>query len=188
MRSFAATPIDVHANRAMQKYSPGVQLARVAWALAWPLFALSPRPVWAWRRAILRLFGARIAEGVRIYPSVRVEMPWRLTVDEGAAVGARAILYSLGQIHIGARATVSQGAHLCAGSHDRRSADRRLLTPPIMIGRDAWICADAFVGPGVRIGDGAVLSARAVAFRDIPDGALATGNPAILQKEAQPCP
>lgn len=170
--------VDVGANRATRKWSRRAQGARVLWALARPLFALSPRPLWGWRRALLRLFGAEVGRAVHVYPSVRITMPWHLVLDEGCAVGDRAILYALGPIRIGARATVSQGAHLCAGTHDWRDPARPLLKPPVTIGADAWICADAFVGPGVTVGPGAIAGARAVVMKDVPADAIVAGNPA----------
>jgi serine acetyltransferase len=54
---------------------------------------------------------------------------------------------------------------------------------PIEIEDQAWICADAFVGPGVHIGQGAVLGARASAFRDIEPWTVAGGNPARMIKK-----
>ena len=48
----------------------------------------------------------------------------------------------------------------------------------IAIGDEAWIAADAFVGPGVRVGEGAVLAARGVAFDDLEPWTIYRGNPA----------
>jgi putative colanic acid biosynthesis acetyltransferase WcaF len=126
---------------------------------------------------LLRAFGAQIGQGVHIYPSVRITMPWNLHVADQSAVGDHAIVYALGDIHIGARATISQYAHLCAGSHDWRKPSRPLVRPAIRIESDAWVCADAFVGPGVRIGARAILGARAVAMKDLPSDHIGVGNP-----------
>ncbi|WP_244908371.1 acetyltransferase [Cereibacter azotoformans] len=134
---------------------------------------------------MLRLFRAKIGRQVHIYPTVRITIPWNLKIGEFAAVGDRAILYALGTITIGARATVSQGAHICAGTHDLTDPARPLLKPPILIGEDAWVCADAFVGPGVTIGAGAILGARGVTMRDLPPGTRAAGNPARIIKGKQ---
>ncbi|MEL6168581.1 MAG: acetyltransferase [Pseudomonadota bacterium] len=177
----AAPPyLDVAANRRTSSWTRRERAGRLLWALAGPVFALSPRPAWGWRRALLRLFGARIGQGVHVYPSVRIAIPWMLEIGDEAAVGDAAILYSLGPLRIGARSTVSQGAHLCAGTHDLGRPDRPLVRAPIRIGRDAWVCADAFVGPGVNLGDGSILGARAVAVRDIPARTTAAGNPARI--------
>jgi putative colanic acid biosynthesis acetyltransferase WcaF len=85
-------------------------------------------------------------------------------------------------IRIGARTIVSQRAFLCAGSHDIRDPSFQLTSRPISIGDDVWIAAEAFVGPGVAIGDGCVLSARACAFTDLSAWAVYRGNPAAPVK------
>jgi len=178
--------IDVASNRNERKWSRREQVARFLWGLALPLFVLSPRPFWGWRRFLLRLFGASIGPEVHVYPSARITMPWNLEIGASAAVGDRAILYALGPITIGARATVSQGAHLCAGTHDISDPTRPLLKPPITIGSDAWVCADAFVGPGVTVGDGAIVGARTVAMKDVPAQTIVAGNPARQIKKVEP--
>ena len=172
--------IDIAANRSAQKWTKRELLGRTVWELLGArLFAWSPRLAWGWRNAILRLFGAQLGTDVRLDPSVRIAIPWHLVIGNQVGIGARAELYSLGRITIGNCATISQNAHLCAGSHDFRAADMRLTRPPIAIGAGAWICADAFVGPGVTIGDFALVGARAVAVRDVAPGVIVAGNPAV---------
>lgn len=170
--------LDIAANRAARKWTRRELAGRVLWRLAYPLFRLSPRVFWPWRVWLLRAFGADIGSHVRIFPTVRIMIPWNLKIGEMATIGDRVILYALGPITIKNAATISQGAHLCAGTHNHRKADFELIKSPITIGSQAWICADAFVGPNVTIGDGAVLGARAVAMRDISPWTIASGNPA----------
>lgn len=170
--------LDIRANRQARKWTSTEQLGRVLWAFVWPFFAFSPRPLWQWRRFILRVFGARVGTGAHIYPSVRIAIPWHLEIGEYAAIGDRVVLYSLGRIEIGKSATISQGAHLCAGTHDYRDPTLPLLKLPISIGQGAWICADAFVGPGVTVGNLAIVGARAVAMKNVPPSTIVAGNPA----------
>ena len=172
--------IDIAANRNARKWTKRELLGRMIWEMIGArLFSWSPRLAWGWRNTILQLFKARIGTDVRIDPSVRIAIPWNLCIGNQVGIGARAELYSLGQITIGNCATVSQNAHLCAGSHDFRSADMRLTKPPIEVGQGAWICADAFVGPGVTIGDFAVVGARAVVVHDVAPNIIVAGNPAV---------
>lgn len=173
-------PLDITANRAARKWSRREQAGRVLWALAWPLFRLSPRPFWGWRRGMLRLFGARVGREVHVYPTVRIMIPWNLDLGAAGTIGDRVILYALGPITIGERSTVSQGAHLCAGTHELDDPARPLLKLPIRIGADTWVCADAFVGPNVTVGRGAVVGARAVVVKDVADQSVVAGNPARL--------
>jgi putative colanic acid biosynthesis acetyltransferase WcaF len=134
--------------------------------------------MFAWRRALLRLFGATVGAHVHVYPSARVFLPWNLEVGDWSALGDDVFIYNLGHVRLGQRVTISHRAYLCAGTHDHRRADMPLLKPPISIGSDAWICADAFVGPGVTVGEGAVVGARAVAVRDVSPWSVVAGNPA----------
>lgn len=127
---------------------------------------------------MLRLFGAKIGRHVQIHPSVRIFLPWNLEVGDWSSIGFDALVYSLGRVTIGERVTISQRAHLCAGSHDYRDRAMLLLKPPITIGDGAWICADAFVGPGVNVGEGAVLGARSVVMRSVERNSVMAGNPA----------
>lgn len=175
---------DITANRRQRSWSQRERAGRIAWGLCQPLFRFSPRPLWGWRAWLLRLFGARIGKEVHIHPTVRITIPWNLSVGDQVAVGDRAILYALGQIDIGPRATVSQNTHLCAGTHDWRDPVRPLRKLPIHIGADAWVCADAFVGAGVRIGAGAILGARAVAMLDLPADHIGTGNPMQIREKS----
>jgi putative colanic acid biosynthesis acetyltransferase WcaF len=170
--------MDIAGNRRAAKYGGGEMMARVLWAAATPLFRWSPRPLFGWRRFLLRLFGARVGAQVNVYPTTRVYMPWNLEVGEWSAIGEDALIYNLGRVTIGRRVTVSHRAHLCAGTHDHRQRDMPLLKPAVTVGDEAWICADAFLGPGVTVGEGAVVGARAVAVRAVPAWTIVGGNPA----------
>lgn len=172
--------LDIAANRAARKWSAAELAGRALWEGLGFAFAWSPRQLWAWRNLMLRGFGAQIGPGVRIHPSVRIAVPWNLAAGRNSAVGDRAVLYNLGRITLGANVTISQHAHLCAGTHDHRRADLPLVKAEIRVGDGAWICADAFVGPDVSIGDHAIVAARAVAVRDVEPWTIVAGNPARL--------
>jgi len=178
-----APGLDISANRRCAKYSPAELLQRVLWSVGYLFFRLSPRPCFAWRRFVLRCFGARIGAHVNTYPSARVYFPWNLTAGDWTAIGENALIYNLGPITIGQKVTISHGAHLCAGTHDYRDPRMPLLKPPIRIGDQAWICADAFVGPGVLVGEGAVVGARAVVMQNVAPWTVVAGNPAKLIKK-----
>ena len=169
--------LDITTNRKAVKWTRRELALRVLFALAQPAFRLSPRPLWGWRRWMLRRFGAKVGRGVHVFPTARITIPWNLTLGDYSAIGDRAILYALGPIIIGPRATISQRAHLCAGSHDWSSPEMTLTKPPIKIGEETWICADAFIGPGVTVGDRAILGARAVVTKDVEEDAIVAGNP-----------
>jgi len=154
------------------------QVLRWCWGIVWAIGGrCSPRPLHGWRRWLLRLFGARIAVGVHVYPGARIWAPWNLTMGRDSCLADEVDCYNQAEIRIGARATISQRAFLCAGSHDYTDPGHGLIVAPISIGDDAWICAQAIIGPGVAVGEGAVVGAGAVAMRDIPPWMVCAGNP-----------
>jgi putative colanic acid biosynthesis acetyltransferase WcaF len=174
---------DVNKNRNSNKWSRSELFGRMLWGIVWSAFFWwTPRQLWAWRRLLLRAFGARIGKQVHIAPSVRIAIPWNVSIGDQAAVGERVTLYSLGAITIGDRSTISQGAHICAGTHDYSDVAMPLLKESITIADDVWICADAFVGPGTTVGHRAVVGARAVVVRDVEESSIVAGNPARLIK------
>ncbi len=144
------------------------RLRRQVWNWVWLLlFRPSPRPLHRWRAALLRGFGARLGRNVHVYPGARVWAPWNLTMGDHAAVADGVTLYNISPIEIGEHAIVSQGAHLCTGSHDYNSDTFQLIAAPIVLGRHVWVCAEAFLSPGVVIAEGAVIAPRAVVTRSL---------------------
>lgn len=169
----------VAAARRTSPYSAREKLGRLLWACVQATaFRCSFHNWYGVRRALLRAFGARMHATANVRRTVTVECPWNLSIGAESSVGDRAILYCLGPVEIGRNVTVSQGAHLCAGSHDSRRRAMPLVRPPIRIGDEAWIAADAFVGPDVRVGEGAILGARGVALDDLEPWTIYLGNPA----------
>ncbi len=160
------------------------KLGRAIWMLVGrPLFRVSFHNWHSYRCWILRRFGAKVGRGVAIRPSVHIEIPWMLEIEDGVSIGDCAILLSLGPVKIGKRSIVSQHAHLCAGTHDYTDPTFKLIRPPITIGDDVWIGTDAFVGPGVTVGDLSVLGARSSTYKDLPPRQVFVGNPAKRVKE-----
>ncbi len=185
MHTPMADTLDIQTNRSARKYSRKEMVLRVLWMAGKYLVRFSPRPFFGWRRFVLRLFGATIGENVHIYGSTQVYMPWNLRADAWSAIGEEVLIYNLGPVRIGERATISHRAHLCAGTHDYRRPDLPLLKPPITIAPQAWICAGAFVGPGVTVGEGAIVGAAAVATRDVEPWMIVAGNPAVPVKRRE---
>ena len=174
--------LDIVENRKAVKYSRLHMLMRLLWGLAVPLFSFSPRVCFSWRASLLRIFGAQIGKNVHIYNSATIYMPWNLEIGDYSSIGEYAFIYNLGKITIGAKTTISQRVHLCAGAHDYNDPILPLLKPPINVEDHAWVCADAFVGPGITVGEGAVVGARACVFKNVAPWTVVGGNPARFIK------
>jgi putative colanic acid biosynthesis acetyltransferase WcaF len=97
-------------------------------------------------------------------------------VESGIGNGVEC--YNVTAVILGDHVVVSQRAHLCTASHDFNELDFPLVGAPIVLGAGSWVAAEAFVGPGVTFGEGAVALARAVVTRDAPAWSVLAGNPA----------
>lgn len=161
-----------------------VKLKRLVWNLVW-LVLFKPTPRWAlnnWRLLLLRMFGATIGEGSRVLPSCKIWAPWNLTIGSFSVLGDEVDCYSMDEIIIGDRVTVSQRTFLCTGTHGISSLRLPLETKSIRIENFAWLCAECYVAPGCTIGEGAIVAARTVMLRNADNWTVYGGNPAKMIK------
>ena len=154
-------------------------IGRVAWGVVYRLlFRPSPRPLRGWRNFLLRLFGAKIDRTANIYPKAKIWAPWNLTMGRHSCLADDVDCYCVAAIDIGDHCVVSQYSYLCGATHDHTLPTMPLRPMPIVIGSQAWIAADVFVGPGVTIGEGTVVGARSTVVGDLPAWKICVGNPA----------
>lgn len=161
-------------------YPKSEVLRRWLWlAVQSTLFRWSPRPLHGFRALLLKLFGADIAHPgqVVIFPTAKVMFPWKLSLAPRGMVGPYVNLYNLSTIRLEYGANLSQHCHLCSGTHDITRWSMPLVTKPIVIGRNAWLGADVFVGPGVTVGELCVVGARSVVVKDLPPRMICVGQP-----------
>lgn len=156
----------------------GDLLLRLLWEFCWAVLCRwTPKPLNPWRLFWLRVFGAKIDGTPFVHQRARIEIPWNLILHDRACLGDRANAYSLGEIEIGARATVAQEVYLSTGTHDFSSARLPLVVAKITVGEDAFLGARAFVLPGITIGARSVVGACSVVTKDVPADSYAAGNP-----------
>lgn len=182
--------LDLIANRRSPNapsFSIKNRLQRSVWQVVWLLGARwTPPPLHLWRVFLLRMFGARVARSAHVYSNVEIWAPWNLEIHPFGSLGRGVRCYNIAKLSIGYKAVVSQGAYLCTGTHDFRDPAFPLIAKPITVGARAWICAHAFVGPGVIVGEGAVLGAMAVAVNDLDKWTVYAGNPAVAGRARPP--
>lgn len=154
--------------------------------LLWLLFAgwlvASHLPGSAWRRGLLRLFGAQIGKGVVIKPRVSIKFPWRLTVGNYCWIGEGVWIDNLGQVTLGAHVCLSQAAYLCTGSHDWSAERFDLIVLPITLETGSWVAASARIAPGSVLAEGAVVSMGSVFKGHSNPWTIYKGNLAVAAK------
>ena len=103
-------------------------------------------------------------------------------MENDSCLGPDVDCYNVAPVHLGIGAIVSQKSYLCTAGHDIENPDFALTAGSIIIGRSAWVAADCFIGPGIVIMDHAVVGARAVVTKSMPENSVSAGNPAVVLK------
>ena len=161
-------------------YQPGPRWKIALWFIANSLFINNylPIPV-SLKTWVLRLFGARLGQGVMIKPGVNIKYPWLLSVGNHVWIGEQVWIDSLALVTIGDHVCLSQGAMLLTGNHNYQSPTFDLITKPITLENGSWVGAKSLVCPGVTVQSHAVLAAGSVATRSLEPYMIYQGNPAV---------
>lgn len=153
-------------------------IKRILWFFTWKMFATwTPRLCNSWRIFLLRLFGANIGNQVLILGSVWIDMPWNFSIGNFSALGKRVWIYNFANVIIGENTVISQDSTLCTSSHDYTHPFMPLFSKPIIVGNQVWIAAGVFVHPGITIYDGAVIGAKSIVTKDVPEWMVCAGHP-----------
>lgn len=169
-------------------YPVSFYIRRLLWKSVWlTIWQLLPKrgPLKRGRALLLRLFGADIGEKCGFSASAYVEFPWQIKMKSHCTVGPRSVLYNLANVEFGTHVIISQDVYICAGTHDYTNLAYPLERKPIVIQDHVWVCAGAFIGPGVTVGEGSVVGARAVVTKNIEPWSVVAGNPAKFIKKRQ---
>lgn len=137
------------------------------------------------RRSILRIFGAKIGEGVIIKPHVSIKYPWRLSIGDNCWIGENVWIDNLAEVTIGDNVCISQGAMLLCGNHNYKKTTFDLMIGEIKLEDGAWICAKSVVCPGVTMKSHSILTVGSMATKDCEAYSIYQGNPAVKIKERE---
>ena len=161
------------------------KLRRGLFAITWFFLARwNPKgTMFRWRSFLLTLFGTKIFGKVYIYPTVKIWDPKNLIMFNGSTLDDAVLIFNVDKISIGERTIISRNAKLCTATHNYNVDTFDVVTKPIVINNDAWICMDVFVAPGVQIGSFGIALACSVVIKDIPSYEIHTGNPAKLKSK-----
>lgn len=165
-------------------YQPGNPFKRGIWYLVNVCFFICPLLPFSGLKVFwLKVFGARIGQGVVIKPGVNIKYPWKLTVGDHTWIGERVWIDNLGEVRIGANVCLSQGAMLLCGNHDYKKTTFDLIVKGIELHDGAWIGAQSIVTPGVVCKSHSVLAVKSVAVSDLEPYSIYQGNPAVKVRE-----
>jgi putative colanic acid biosynthesis acetyltransferase WcaF len=128
---------------------------------------------------LLKMFGAKIGNGVVIKPAVNIKYPWKLKIGNNSWVGEEVWIDNLSDVIIGANVTLSQGALILTGSHDHTKETFDFISLPIALEDGVWIGAKAVVFGGIICETHSILGINSVAESNLKKYTIYKGNPAI---------
>jgi len=161
------------------------KILRLLWNITYSLF-FKWTPHWSfnnYRNLILWLFGAKIGKGSIVFPSAKIFAPWNLEVGEYSCIGPNTDIYNMDKIFIGDNVTISQYAVLCAGTHDVSSESLKLITKPIIIEDQVWVCAYAKVMLGLTLAEGSIVGMSSLLINSTDKWKIYAGHPARFIKD-----
>lgn len=102
-----------------------------------------------------------------------------ITLDPGARIGPGFYIAHFGGIHVGPGVVIGRNCSITQMAFIGAAGPESQPGAPVL-GERVYVAAAAKVLGGIRIGDGAVVGANAVALTDIPENGVAVGNPAVV--------
>lgn len=150
------------------------------------LFKTSLNPLSSWRIFLLRSFGAKVGRGCYISPKCTIFIPWNIEIGNFVSIDDYAYIKPRTKIIIGDYVSIANFVHIIPGGHNVRERNFSSDLAPIHIGNGVFIGADSYVGKGVTIGQMAVIGARSVVLKDVPENTIAFGSPCQIRGERIP--
>lgn len=125
-----------------------------------------------------KLFRGNIGEdSVVAAPLNSMACPENIKIGSNVFINSNVLFMARGGITIEDNVQIAANAQLISNNHD--PYERTVLTcKPVLIKKGAWIGAGATILPGVCVGKYAIVGAGSVVTKDVPDYAVAVGNPA----------
>ena len=127
------------------------------------------------------LFGNNLGEDSFVAAPINGSCISSMKIGKHVFINSNLLAMARGGITIEDEVQIAANVQLISNNHD--AYDRQVLTcKPVRIKKGAWIGAGASILPGVCVGKHAIVGAGSVVTKDVPDYAVAVGNPAKVIK------
>lgn len=149
------------------------------------------------RAELMEQLLGKCGENVRVNQPFFVDYGCHIEIGDDSLINLNCTFLDTGRITIGKRVLIGPDVKIYTANHPLYGPERFCrgadgghaivtLTAPVTIGDDTWIGGGAILLPGVTIGKNVVIGAGSVVTQDIPDDAIACGNPCTVKKWNRP--
>lgn len=135
------------------------------------------------RKYYRKIFGTD-GKGLNILPGTHIINPQNIVCGYNVSIGVCNYLQAGGGLVLGDNLMLGPHAKIWTQNHNFERMDVPIKTQgyaykKVVIGKDVWIGANAFIMPGAEIGDHSIVSAcSVVSGKKYPEGIILAGNPA----------
>lgn len=141
------------------------------------------------KKIVLKIFLKKFSINCFIEQDIYIRNPFNLLIEKNCNINSGCKLYSSynkfrdGRIEIRENVTLSPNVRIYAIGQDPHSKNFETISKPVIIKKNAWICADVTILPGVTIGENSVVAAKSIVNKSINDNEIWGGNPARYIKK-----
>ena len=131
-------------------------------------------------KVLRQLFGSA-GRNISIKPGFFCDMGVNLHVGDDFLTNYNVTILDMAPVTIGNNVWLGPGVGLFAVAHPMEATGRKErlgIAKPITLGDNVWVGGNASILMGVTIGSNVIIGAGSVVTHDIPDNAVAVGNPA----------
>ncbi|OGT09880.1 MAG: hypothetical protein A2X77_04745 [Gammaproteobacteria bacterium GWE2_42_36] len=137
------------------------------------------------RRMYLKMFSKKCGPGVILQRSVHLRSTYNLQIGKNVFINRGVHIDAFGGVEIGEGAALGPHVVIITGDHGflpkgTMYQKRGLSSRPVIIGNNSMICANSYIGAGVKIGKNCVIAAGTSVLVDVPDNAVISNSPADL--------
>lgn len=136
-------------------------------------------PCHYFRRFFYRASGMRIGRGSTIHTGARFYNPGNISIGEDSIIGENTVLDGREKLIIGNHVDIATDVMIYNSEHDVRDPNFSAVSSQVVIQDYVFIGPRAIILPGVKIGKGAVVGAGAVVTKDVGEGVIVGGVPAV---------
>lgn len=131
------------------------------------------------RNNIYRLAGVKIGAGSTIHTGCRFYQPENISIGVDTSVGDRCFLDGRAKLIIGSHVSIASQVLIYNSEHNINDEWFTAQNAEVKIGDYVFVGPRAIILPGVTIGSGAIVAAGAVITKNLSEGTIAGGVPAI---------
>ncbi|MCT2564128.1 sugar O-acetyltransferase [Chryseobacterium sp. pc1-10] len=140
------------------------------------------------RSRLIRKILGKAREHVCIEPNFWCDYGYNIEVGESFYANHNLTILDCAKVTFGDNVFIGPNCSFYTAGHplDAKQRNEGLeYAHPIIVGDNVWLGGNVVVLPGVSIGNNSVIGAGSVVTKDIPDNAVAVGNPCKVIKNIE---